>query len=314
MKVGIKGVVSRVICIAVSLLIFSGVCLHLSQYLPYRDFRLQMVWDDIYSGEDIDYLFVGSSHVYTAVDPFVVEDMTGGKTLLISSGVQTMAETCYSIEEALKYQSPKIVFVDLYGLYRDFSDRDYNFMNVDCMRFSHTKIKLAYSAYSEASPIDVCFPLIREHSNWKETDNIEHNKMMLEYPAENTKGFFGIDSVMPDENVEYFEKLSYDGAEFTLREKDVKYLHKIEEICKDRGVDVRFVMLPWYKGFADKINYQSLMDAIGNEIEFTDYTYACGEEMGLDHTFFIEEKPSDNQHLNIKGAKIFTKYLVETQI
>lgn len=304
---------SRIIGIVLSLLIFCGVCFRLSDYFPYRDFRLQMVWDDIYYGMPVDYIFVGSSHVYTAVDPFVIEELTGEKSLLISSGVQTMAETCYSIEEALKYQKPKAVFVDLYGLYRDFSDRDYNYMNADCMRLSPTKVKLACSAFPKTNVIDVLFPLVREHSNWKEQKNIEHNDMMIKYPAQNTKGFSGIDSVMPEDNVRYFEELAYDGSEFTLRENDVKHLHKIEEICEDAGVEVRFIMLPWYKGFADKINYQSLMDAIGKEVEFTDYTYACGEELGLDHTFFIEEKPSDNQHLNVNGAKIFTKYLCETQ-
>ena len=119
---------------------------------------------------------------------------------------------------------------------------------------------------------------------------------------------------MPDENVRYFEELPYDDTELALRENDVEYLHKIEEICEKAGVEVRFVMLPWYKGFADKINYKSLMDAIGKEVEFTDYTVVCGEKLGLDHTFFIEEKPSDNQHLNVNGARIFTEYFCEQEI
>ena len=308
-----KSLIFKIFAVILSIVIFISVCIPFSELLPYRDFRLQMVWDDIYGSSNIDYIFVGSSHVYTGIDPFLIEELTGRKTVLISSGVQTLAETCYSIEEALKYQSPKAVFVDLYGLYKKF-DRQDNFMNADCMRLSPTKIKLAKShAFSEVPVIDVAFPLVREHSNWKEWDNIKHNYMMIKYPAENTRGYSPLDSVMPEETAEYFENLQYDDTEISLDPEDVKYLHKIEDLCKKNGCEARFFMVPWYKGFADKINYKSLTDAISSEIKFTDYTLSGGNIVGLDHTFFIEEKPSDNQHLNRTGAEIFTKYLVETQ-
>lgn len=308
-----KKIISGIIAAALSVAIFIYVCSSLSALLPYRDFRLQMVWDEIYGSSEIDYLFVGSSHVYTGVDPFLIEELTGKQAVLISSGVQTLSETCYSIEEALKHQSPKAVFIDLYGLYKEF-DRQDNFMNVDCMRLSPTKLKLAVSpAFSEVSVVDTMFPLIREHSNWKEWDNIKHNYMMIKYPAKYTAGYSPIDSVMPEETAEYFANLEYDSFEIKLKDEDIKYLHKIKKLCEDKGCEARFFMVPWYKGFSDKINYKSLTDAISREVEFTDYTVPAGDIVGLDRTFFIEEKPSDNQHLNKAGAEIFTRYLVETQ-
>ncbi len=306
-----KAVISRIIGILLALVIFSGVFSVLSELLPYRDFRLQMVWDDIYGERDIDCLFVGSSHVYTGINPDVVAQMTGLDTVLLSAGVQTMAETYYSLEEVLKYETPQYVFIDLYGMYKEFIQGD-NFMNIDCMKLSALKLSLAKAVFPDTPKVDIAFPLVREHSNWKEFENVKNNYYMLKYPPENTDGYSGIDTVMKAETAEYFENLRYDDKKITLREEDVKYLRKIKELADSKGIDLRFIMIPWFKGYTDKINYQSLMSSIGEVIEFTDYT-GQSDTIGLDYTHYIDEKPSDNQHLNTVGAEIFTKYLVKSE-
>ena len=35
-------------------------------------------------------------------------------------------------------------------------------------------------------------------------------------------------------------------------------------------------------------------------------------EIGLSRDTFIEDKVSDNQHLNLQGAKAYTDYLIQT--
>ena len=152
-----------------------AVCFHwLSGLIPFVDLRQSRVWQDIYQNKNtVSYAFFGSSHVYCGINPMQIQQQTGKKAVLVSSGMQTLTESYYCMEEVLKYQTPEIVFVDLYAAYKEFAE--INYTNLDCMRLSPSKVRLAREGFSDTRLIDALFPLIREHSNWKEFDNFQKN-------------------------------------------------------------------------------------------------------------------------------------------
>lgn len=283
----------------------------LSMLIPYRDPRERRVWHEIYENPNsVSYLFVGSSHVYCGVRPDVIEQKTGKKAMLISSGLQTLEESYYSAEEALKYQHPETLYVELYGAYKTFEKENYT--NLDNMRLSPAKVKLVRTGFSDISNIDALFPLIRQHSNWKDFDNIKDNfeKKYLTIPFEN--GFSGIDSSMPDDEYQGYLDMEEDKTPFVLKESDRKMIQKFKKLGEREHVRIVFFLTPFLDEFTEKIDYGSFLKEINQE---TGGVFVLSRQeyygIGLSRETFIQDKVSDNQHLNLRGAELYTEYLAE---
>ena len=104
---------------------------------------------------------------------------------------------------------------------------------------------------------------------------------------------------------------------FAVRPADRDALKRIIKLADKRGVEVRFIMIPWLAEFTQKINYPTLVEAVDACLapeKMVDFQGAPYQEMGLSRDSFIADKVSDNQHLNTEGARIFTEYLVRQEI
>ncbi len=298
----------------------------LSRIVPFVDQRQKAVWEDIYQNKNqIAYAFLGSSHVYCGIDPSVVEEMTGKRAVLVSSGVQSLTETYYNFAELLKYQTPELVFIDLYAAYRDFSvpgpgqDKkpDVNYTNIDCMRLSWNKIRMAREVFPDTFLPYALFPLLREHSNWSNLPNVDQNIRFETEPPIYGKGFSGLDTVVSDEQYQGYLDMAENREPFAVRPADRDALKRIVTLADKRGVEVRFIMIPWLAEFTQKINYPSVVEAVNACLapeKMVDFQGAPYREMGLSRDTFIADKVSDNQHLNTEGARIFTEYLVRREI
>ncbi|MBE7043133.1 MAG: hypothetical protein E7399_06520 [Ruminococcaceae bacterium] len=289
----------------------------LSKLIPNRDRRQEDVWQYLYHNKNtVSYLFLGSSHVYCGVNPMQMTETTGKEAVLISSGMQTLTETYYYMKEALKYQQPEIVYVDLYGAYKEFTETNYT--NLDCMRLSLNKARLVREGFPETRLIDGLFPLIREHSNWKEFDNLKTNWESMTKTNPNylfVRGFSGIDSAMSDEQYEGISNWEQDDTPFTLHEEDKNAIENIKELGEKKQVKVVFILIPWLDEYVQKINFGSFLkeitEATGNVLVLSQQEY---RELGLSRETFIEDKASDNQHLNLKGAELYTNWLIEKTV
>lgn len=300
----------KIILFILSFLIFFSFAFYgLNRVIPFVDLRQRAVWDDVYHGK-IDYAFLGSSHVYCGVDPLLINARTDENSILISSGIQTLTQTYYNLYELLDYQSPKVVFVEMYGGYREFDQG--NFTNIDCMRFSLNKIRMAQDVFPDTFILYSLFPLLREHSNWKNFDNLMAN---INYDkSEYNLGFSGIDTKVSDDQYDGYLEMEQDYSEFVMREADVTAIEKMIDLCAEKDVTLKFIMIPWIREFTERINYTSVVDAINKTIapyELLDFMGGDYDKMGLDRNYFIEDKISNNQHLNIDGAGIFTNYLLD---
>ncbi len=286
-------------------------CFHwLSGVIPYVDERQNSVWQDLYRNPDtVSYLFLGSSHVYCGIDPMEIQDKTGKKAVLISSGMQTLTESYYCMEEALRYQKPEVVAVDLYAAYKEFTE--VNYTNLDCIRLSPAKVRLAREGFSDTRLIDALFPLIREHSNWKDFDNLKAN--LEGKRGTYTYGFSGIDSRITDEQYQGYFDMAVSAVPFTLRQQDEEMLHRMQALCEKKGVRLVFLVVPWLEEFVQRIPYASFLTELERVCgDVTALTAEEYHEIGLSRETFIEDKVSDNQHLNLQGAKAYTDYLIQT--
>lgn len=67
----------------------------------------------------VDVLFLGSSQVYCGVDTVKMTQVYGIPAYTLAASAQEVPMTEYYLQEALKTQHPKTVFVDVYSIYAD---------------------------------------------------------------------------------------------------------------------------------------------------------------------------------------------------
>ena len=92
----------------------------------------------------IDVLFMGTSHVHCGINTALLWEEFGIAGYDYSGAEEPLWMTYYYLLEALKYQTPKMVVLDLYAPARFKSDYQYEWVqeNIQGMRFSKNKLKM----------------------------------------------------------------------------------------------------------------------------------------------------------------------------
>ena len=98
--------------------------------------------------DTIDVIFMGSSHIHYDANTALLWQDYGMAAYDLSGAEQPLWITYYYLKELCKYQSPKLVVLDLYCPARFKDDYQYNYIrdNLYGMRFSLTKLCMLMSA------------------------------------------------------------------------------------------------------------------------------------------------------------------------
>ncbi|WKK86017.2 hypothetical protein QYS48_03030 [Marivirga arenosa] len=84
--------------------------------VPKSDERLDVSFKELRNetkdGTNYDVLFFSNSHVFTAIDPLLLENLTGIKSLHLGSSAQRTLFTIETIKAALEIHKPKVVVLD----------------------------------------------------------------------------------------------------------------------------------------------------------------------------------------------------------
>ncbi|MCQ2527176.1 MAG: hypothetical protein MJ130_10460 [Lachnospiraceae bacterium] len=160
----------RVICfIAVLSLVLAKVYSVLSWKDTSGDYLSSI--EQLYSTDDnlIDVVFVGSSHVYCGIYPSILWSEHGVSAFDLSISGQDINSSYHSIVELLKTQSPKVVFVDIYGvLYDGYNNTGNLYRNALSLRPSINSYNLITDLVGkdEAMSYSTKFPVI--HTRYTE--------------------------------------------------------------------------------------------------------------------------------------------------
>lgn len=122
--------VSFFILLAIALTVVNNIVMYKTPYgiTQYKGFYEQ-------EENSVDLLFVGTSHAYSDLDPAYVYDETGILSYDLATGGASISATYYSIEQALEYQRPTVIAVELFGilkkgiLQRELVDATYEIRN-----------------------------------------------------------------------------------------------------------------------------------------------------------------------------------------
>ncbi len=253
--------------------------------------------------ESVDVVMMGSSHIHCDINTGLLWEKYGISAYDYSAAEQPLWITYYYLKEFCKYQSPKVVVLDLYSPARFKEDYQYDWIadNLYGMRFSINKLQMLWDSV-EKNRISDYFPaFFHYHSRYKDLKE-EDFKAVLAWEGElaSFKGYTPYLNVEPQIEPELKEEHS--GG---LTVKSEVYLIKIIEYAKKNDIELFLIVTPYITTDEDETVYNRIKEIAqqyGLQFNSTNYDY---DEIGLD----FEKDFNDYSHLNYWGSCKFTDYL-----
>lgn len=287
----------------------------------------RIMMHELYEAENIDAIFVGSSHVYRSLIPTITDEELNCVTFNAGSSSQQMDGSFALIKEAAKHHDLKHVYLELYyavaeAKYSDRTSMTATYILSDYMPFSIDKIKYLLNASDKAYWVNSFIIARRDWNKIFDADYVKnlikkknsiayrnyrlpHEEGEHEYYVE--RGFVADDTVAEktDWNDNAYGKINIDQLYDSDWEKSI-----IEAIayCKRHDIEITLFIAPepeWT--IAGKGNYQDYHEYIQNladkeKVEFYDFNLCSNKYLNKnDPTIF-----KDTDHLNTKGAEVFS--------
>ncbi|WP_029320786.1 hypothetical protein [Butyrivibrio sp. AE3004] len=264
----------------------------------------------------VDVLFLGSSHGGAAFNPQVVYDNNGIRSYNLCCEQQNLLVSYYWLQEALRFQNPSAVVLELYMLYTFNPDdalntaESFTRMAIDAMKWSGVKWNCINDIckYDESQTVNsYLFTNERFHTRWMNLAESDFVFASMEKHFE-LKGFAplaGRGGVYPD----YQPYLEFDHEQVTeMHPLMSEYLDKIVALCKEKGIQLILTKTPTTGWDTSKHNTVKKY-ADENNLEFIDFNENAYYEASK---FKYSRNMSDDWHCNIRGAKKLSKYMGNT--
>ncbi len=324
MKRGIKVIFSILIMISAVFLINSVLSYILIDDL---DDEVRYAMHELYEQEEIETLFLGSSHVFCGYDPRILDEISGENTYLAATPVQKVDGSYYLLKEALKNNQIKKVYLDMFYLqYRDIPaergsiQMQWIYCITDNMKNNWNRIEFLLNASDCENYIEGFLPAAR-YGNYlldrKRIERVIKSKRSSEYinyenvPSAFYKGAYVIPGGVG--NPEMIADLdNLEVAENIISEYSLKYLNKIVELCKEEDIELVLVTTPFTDFYVQALgNYNTFYAymkeyAKTNAIEYCDFNLCRPELLVMEKDDFV-----DYHHLSGKGAVKYSTVFAE---
>lgn len=260
-------------------------------------------YKQLYATDDnlIDVVFTGSSHCYCGVYPAVLWKEAGISAFDMAVSGQDLNSTYHSLKELLKTQSPKVVYVDMYGstferLDKNTGNEYRNYLSMKISKNYFDNIN-GYFPEDERKDYYLRFPII--HTRYKELR--KYDFITKENNNFGRGEYFVWESW--EQNVNHEPFADTECAE--LSEREVKWLEDMVNLSKENNFELVFMVLPYSASVADQRKFNAIKAySEENNIRFIDFN-SIRDEIGLEDSTDI----IDGGHINAYGAQKVTAYL-----
>lgn len=276
--------------------------------------------------KDHEVIFIGDCEVYANFSPMVMYEKQGIKAYVRGSSQQLLWQSYSILEETLKYETPKIVVLNVNAMRYDKPISEaYNRLTIDYMKWSKQKIDIIQSSMTEEENISYyLFPLLRYHARYDELTS-EDFEYFFKRKDNTFNGFLVNKSVKPVESLPTMKPL----GNYQFSNICYEYLDKITALCKEHGIKLVLIKAPslypyWYEEYdqqmeqyakKNNIDYYNLKDNIEEiGLDFSTDTYDAGLHLNLSGATklsnFFADLLAKNYHLtNAKGDSLYDSKL-----
>lgn len=320
-----KNIIQRIVSIVAVVFLFC-VAYKLCYWLVVDDTKTdsRITMHELYSSEEnIDVLFLGSSHSMRTVNPEVADAVTGKHTFNAGTAAQYLEASYALLVEAGKNNDISDVYVELYygQIGREIEERNNcasTYIITDYMKPSLNKLELLLCATPKDYYGDTFDPVRRNKSNFFDFEKISQNINAKnevgyqEYSYDKTPQYIGRGFVS---NTNYVDDMQYThlGAFYPIAqytEFDVECLENIIEYCEKRNIALHFYSAPMTDYRLNALgNYDSYIDMMTELLASYGYEYWDFNLLKYEYFSYTGENFDDDNHLNYKGATEFTDIL-----
>lgn len=270
----------------------------------------------------VDCLFIGTSHVYCSFIPQRIYDEAGITSVSLATSSQSYQNTYWLLKEALCYQKPKVVVMDIHSVTSAVDEQVLNFRlhytsGISAMPdLSWNKLR-AFADIKKSeigwadnlSKYDAFGILEYKNEYHRERNNVKELLNLLVNPQKEyrTFGFYPTTTVYPMDKLE--PNIETDNFMDFYTTQEYEYLNKICTLLEEKGIQLLLTRAPYtMPGFDDyQLNRQALEWAEKGGIPVIDYFKLIENgEVAID----LQKDFRDADHLNFLGAKKATDYMI----
>ena len=280
-------------------------------------YKYDVFWEKA-KKDQIDVLFIGSSHVINAMNPVVLFGNYGITSYNMGGHGSVMQATYWELIEALQYCKPKCVVVDTFLMQKDYQYLDEMYedstdeerqtsidqlhLNMDVWPLNKLKIAAIKDLiHDEEIQKEFLFPFLKYHSRWDELDSNDYKALL---GKEDKSDMFGAEMRYGIELTPgiYPNPSDQDGlGGHTVGEE---YLRKIIDECQKNDIQVIVTFLTCSATTDDKRAVDSAR-IISDEY---DVPFVNMQELG---TVDLYTDLNDTGHMNAMGSIKATKCIGE---
>lgn len=306
----------KILSLLISILFLVSFC-QKYMFVFFSDVKIRMDGFYLEDKNSLDVVIIGASETYNDFSPGLAYGEYGYTSYCIGSPEGSAALWKLQLKEVLKYQSPKLIVIEINSalfdddakLYEDAKLRQFT----DNIPLSSEKIEALSSMPLQDEPISYYLPFIKYHgtNDFVSAFMSTVTELNMEFRGYSLlKGIYTNPKQVPPG--QQLIDISDDTSTQELQPQSEQYLREFLEYCK--GEDIQNVV---FVRFPHRINSEEKYDRFcrGNRAGeiIAEFGYPFLNFEGKDNLVGLSPEYDyyDNDHLNIYGQQKFTRYLSE---
>ena len=299
-----KKYISRIICILLVIAIALGGLWYANRVLVMKRADGILTMQSFYAQPEgtVDVLLVGNSHSGINIDTATLWDEYGISAYDLWGGVQPLWNSYHYIVEALKYQTPKVIVLEVTAATSDYeySEEQNQIKNTAGMKLSKNKIEAVKASAPSDRWINLLLGFPLYHGRFDELEEKDFEHFPWSANQENFKGSY----LMYGSGI--YEQESAEGIteKKEIMDKEREYLDKIIALCDEQGISLLLLKTPALEKESTQPYYNTISDiADENGLNFINMNL-MEDEIGIEETDW-----SLDRHMNAGGARKVAQWL-----
>ena len=252
--------------------------------------------------DSVDVLLIGNSHSGINIDTAALWNEYGIAAYNLWGGVQPLWNSYHFLVEALKYQRPKVVVLEITAASSDYeySEDQNQLKNIAGMKLSKNKLEAVRASAPEESRFNLLLGLPLYHGRFSEVSREDFENFPWSEGLENYKGsylLYGVGNYR-------FESAEGVTTKRDIMEKEKQYLYKIISLCENENLPLLLLKTPALERKWEQEIYNTVAEiAEVDSLPFINMNL-MDKEVGI-----TAEDWSTDRHMNGNGARKVAKYL-----
>ena len=301
-----KKYLSRIVCILLVIALALGGLWYVNGVLIMKRSDGILTMQDFYAQPDgtVDVLLVGNSHAGINIDTATLWDNCGIAAYDLWGGVQPLWNSYHYIVEALKYQTPRLIVLEVMASTSDYeySEEQNQIKNTAGMRLSKNKLEAVRASAPEDRQLNLLLGFPLYHGRFDELTMEDFQHFPWSKGLENFKG-----SVLRYGTGSYeFESAEGISDTAPVMDKELEYLNKIIELCREENVPLMLLKTP----SLEREQTQPILNTVAAIAEDNDLAFVnmnlMDDELGI-----TADDWSLDRHMNASGARKVSAWLAE---